>query len=101
MPSSLSALPTTNKANMAMAAPLPVLPLFGRSASGAEGGTVRSLDCDLDLGQVFDPALSLVVSWDPNLPSAEFHPLKRHLVLVPVVEVAEKPHSLSGQEKEQ
>ena len=41
MPSSLSALPTTNKANMAMAAPLPVLPR--PPASPVPGATAGEL----------------------------------------------------------
>ena len=60
----------------------------------AECVAVRPLDGDLDLGQMFDPTLALVIWWNPHLPTPELHPLEPGLVLVPIVEVPEKPHTL-------
>ena len=60
----------------------------------AECVAVWPLDGDLDLGQMFDPTLALVIWWNPHLPTPELHPLEPDLILVPIVEVSEKPHTL-------
>ena len=60
----------------------------------AECVAVWPLNGDLDLGQMFDPTLALVIWWNPHLPTPELHPLEPGLVLVPIVEVPEKPHTL-------
>ena len=60
----------------------------------AECVAVWPLNGDLDLGQMFDPTLALVIWWNPHLPTSELHPLEPGLVLVPIVEVPEKPHTL-------
>ena len=58
--------------------------------------SARSLDGELQLGEMRHPAATLAVRLQLDLPLAELQLLEGELVLVPLVEVAEEPNLLQS-----
>ena len=68
----------------------------GPGIQAAERAAVRTLDRQLQLGQVSNAALASLVRRQAKLPAAVSQTLQRELELVPIVEVAEEPQPLRG-----